>query len=138
MVRDYYSNGRRALGATLKPDLYRRFRLTEQQLGYLKFGDFLLRAAVGFVQVVMTLGGDTEVFPQTLLRRLPNRRCFLTHHLDRLCPPGLFRRRSRRAMMLRFAFASTFGTRSRASLRAGSTIRSAIRPLEFWQVSQTR
>jgi len=65
VVRDYHLNGRRALGATLKPDLYRRFRLTEQQLGYLKFGDFLRAAErAGFVKVVMTLGGDLEVFPR--------------------------------------------------------------------------
>jgi hypothetical protein len=64
VVRDYHLNGRRALGATLKPDLYRRFRLTEQQLGYAKFGDFLRAAErAGFVSVVMTLGGDLEVFP---------------------------------------------------------------------------
>jgi len=64
VVRDYCSSGRRALGATLKPEMYRRFRLTEQQLGYLKFGDFLRAAErAGFVQVVTTLGGDLEVFP---------------------------------------------------------------------------
>jgi hypothetical protein len=64
VVRDYHLDGRRALGATLKPDLYRRFRLTEQQLGYARFGDFLRAAErAGFVKVIMTLGGDLEVFP---------------------------------------------------------------------------
>jgi hypothetical protein len=42
-VRDFYSSGRPALGATLKPELYRRsaFQFSELQLGFPRFGDFL-------------------------------------------------------------------------------------------------
>ena len=43
-VRELCSSGRRALGATLKPEFFRRYGLTEQQLGFVRFGDFL-RAA---------------------------------------------------------------------------------------------
>jgi hypothetical protein len=66
-VRDLCSGGRRALGATLKPELFRRYRLTEQQLGFLKFGDFLRAAErAGFVQLHSTPGGDVEVWPTSL------------------------------------------------------------------------
>ena len=65
IVRELCSSGRRrALGATLKPEFFRRSGLTEQRLGFVKFGDFL-RAAEreGFVQVIPTPGGDLEVWP---------------------------------------------------------------------------
>ena len=63
-VRDLSSGGRPALGARLKPELYRRYGITEQQLGFLKFGDFLRAAErAGFVQLRRTPGGDLEVLP---------------------------------------------------------------------------
>lgn len=63
-VRDLRSFGRRALGATLKPELFRRYGITEQQLGFGKFGDFLQAAQrAGFVQLSYTPGGDLEVLP---------------------------------------------------------------------------
>jgi hypothetical protein len=63
-VRELCAGGRRALGATLKPELFRRYRITEQQLGFEKFGDFLRAAQLaGFVQLRFTPGGDLEVWP---------------------------------------------------------------------------
>jgi hypothetical protein len=63
-VRDLCAGGRRALGAILKPELFRRYRITEQQLGFERFGDFLRAAQrAGFVQLSFTPGGDLEVWP---------------------------------------------------------------------------
>jgi hypothetical protein len=63
-VRDLCAGGRRALGAVLKPELFRRYRITEQQLGFGKFGDFLRAAQrAGFVELSFTPGGDLEVRP---------------------------------------------------------------------------
>lgn len=63
-VRDLCAGGRRALGATLKPELFRRYRITEQQLGFERFGDFLRAAQqAGFVRLGYTPGGDLEVWP---------------------------------------------------------------------------
>ncbi len=78
MVLDFCSSGRRALGATLKPELYRRYGLTENQLGFLKFGDFLRAAErAGFVQVVSTPGGDLEVWPPNAQPQPTQQRIFL-------------------------------------------------------------
>ncbi len=78
MVLDFCSRGRRALGATLKPELYRRYGLTENQLGFLKFGDFLRAAErAGFVQVVSTPGGDLEVWPPNAQPQPTQQRIFL-------------------------------------------------------------
>lgn len=66
-VRDFYSRRRRGcLGAPLKLELRRRSYNTfsEQQLGFLKFADFLRSAQqAGIVRVVPTPGGDLSVFP---------------------------------------------------------------------------
>jgi hypothetical protein len=77
MVRDFCSSGRRALGATLKPELYRRYGLTEHQLGFMKFGDFLRAAErAGFVQVIPTPGGDLEVWPSNAQPQPAQQRIF--------------------------------------------------------------
>ena len=61
-VRDFYTNGRPCLGATLKPALYGRGNFNEQLLGFRKFGDFLrTAAAAGHVQLSPTPGGDIRV-----------------------------------------------------------------------------
>lgn len=61
-VREFSSNGRPGLGATLKPALYSRGRFSEQFLGFRKFGDFLRAAeTAGYVQLRPTPGGDIEV-----------------------------------------------------------------------------
>ncbi len=76
-VRDFCSSGRRALGATLKPELYRRYGLTEYHLGFLKFGDFLRAAGkAGFVQVISTPGGDLEVWPPNVQPQPTQQRTF--------------------------------------------------------------
>jgi len=63
-ARDLCAGGRRALGAVLKPELFRRYNITEQQLGFVKFGDFLRAAQqAGFVELRFTPGGDLEVCP---------------------------------------------------------------------------
>ena len=65
-VRDFYSAGRPCLGATLKPELYRRSRndFSEQQLGFPRFGDFLRAAqAGGYIQLTSTPGGDVAAWP---------------------------------------------------------------------------
>lgn len=63
-VRDFYSNRRPCLGATLKPALYNRGSFTEQLLGFRKFGDFLRAAeAAGYVQLSPTPSGDIRVLP---------------------------------------------------------------------------
>jgi len=77
-VLDFCSSGRRALGATLKPELYRRYGLTEYHLGFVKFGDFLRAAErAGFVQVIPTPGGDLEVFPPNVRPQPTQQRMFL-------------------------------------------------------------
>jgi hypothetical protein len=77
-VRDFCSSGRRALGATLKPELYRRYGLIEYQLGFMKFGDFLRAAErAGFVQVISTPGGDLEVWPPNVQAQPTQQRIFL-------------------------------------------------------------
>src|ERR1035441_4766829 len=64
IVREFYSGGRPCLGATLKPELYRRANFSELQLGFARFGDFLRAAnAAGYIQLSPTLGGDIAVFP---------------------------------------------------------------------------
>ncbi|MGA9042431.1 MAG: hypothetical protein WB421_18005 [Terriglobales bacterium] len=67
IVQDLHLRGRKSMGATLKPELFRRCGLSERQLGFLKFGD-LLRAAEssGFIQLRPTPGGDLEVWPAGL------------------------------------------------------------------------
>jgi hypothetical protein len=78
MVREFCSSGRRALGATLKPELYRRYGLSEYQLGFMKFGDFLRAAErAGFVQVISTPGGDLEVWPPNVHPQPTQQRIFL-------------------------------------------------------------
>jgi hypothetical protein len=63
-VRDLCTDRGRALGATLKPELYRRYRLTSDQYGFFKFGDFLRAAeAAGFIRLNASPGGDLEVWP---------------------------------------------------------------------------
>jgi hypothetical protein len=77
VVRDFCSSGRRALGATLKPELYRRYRVTEYQLGFARFGDFLRAAErAGFVQVIPTPGGDLEVWPPNVQPQPTQQRIF--------------------------------------------------------------
>jgi len=50
IVRDFYSNNRPCLGATLKPALRSRGNFNEQILGFRKFSDFLRSAeAAGYV-----------------------------------------------------------------------------------------
>lgn len=63
IVRDFQVHGRVCRGATLKPEYLRRVPLlTEQALGFHKFGD-LLRAAsrAGFISVTARTGVDLEV-----------------------------------------------------------------------------
>lgn len=65
-VREFHSIGRPCLGATLKPELFRRTQgnFNEQRLGFPRFGDFLrLAAASGLVQLRPTPGGDISVWP---------------------------------------------------------------------------
>lgn len=78
VVRDFCSRGRRALGAALKPELFRRYGLTEYQLGFPKFGDFLRAAErAGFVRMVSTPGGDLEVWPPNAEPQPNQQRIFL-------------------------------------------------------------
>jgi hypothetical protein len=64
VVREFYSGGRPCLGATLKPELYRKANFSELQLGFPRFGDFLRAAnAAGYVQLSPTPGGDIAVLP---------------------------------------------------------------------------
>jgi hypothetical protein len=66
IVREFHSVGRPCLGATLKPELFRRTQgsFNEQRLGFLRFGDFLRSAAAaGLVQLRPTPGGDIAVWP---------------------------------------------------------------------------
>jgi hypothetical protein len=59
------ASGRRCLGARLKPELRRRsYAFSEQQLGFLKFAEFLRAAQrAGIIQLAYTTGGDLEVWP---------------------------------------------------------------------------
>jgi hypothetical protein len=66
-VRDFHSQGRPCLGATLKPALYTRGNFTELVLGFRRFGDFLRAAqTAGYVQLRPTAGGDISVWPTTV------------------------------------------------------------------------
>jgi hypothetical protein len=65
IVHEFGVQGRVCRGATLKPEYLRRVPLlTEQALGFRKFGD-LLRAAerAGYVSVTPRLGADLELTP---------------------------------------------------------------------------
>jgi hypothetical protein len=66
-VRDFHSQGRPCLGATLKPALYTRGNFTELVLGFRRFGDFLRAAqTAGYVQLRPTAGGDISVWPTSV------------------------------------------------------------------------